>query len=178
MVKPIKRKRKMTEEQRAAAAERLAKARAARGPSKNLSVHESIRDLPDDHTLAPKKVKAWIKEQQLKLRSMKSMKNSTDRKERGAYYVEETYLNNLQSYLSSGVYKDSRFGADREKLIRYRSVVLAYDKNGMVKRTVGVFYPDIGQEWTQEMDSEYYAGRAIPNKGKVHKARRKSSQGA
>ena len=42
MVKPIKRKRKMTEEQRAAAAERLAKARAARGPSKNLSVHESM----------------------------------------------------------------------------------------------------------------------------------------
>ena len=75
MVKPIKRKRKMTEEQRAAAAERLAKARAARGPSKNLSVHESIRDLPDDHALAPKKVKAWIREQQLKLRSMKSMKN-------------------------------------------------------------------------------------------------------
>ena len=105
MVKPIKRKRKMTKEQRAAAAERLAKARAARGPSKNLSVHESIRDLPDDHTLAPKKVKAWIKEQQLKLRSMKSMKNSSDRKERGAYYVEETYLNNLQSYLLYSILK-------------------------------------------------------------------------
>ena len=178
MVKPIKRKRKMTEEQRAAAAERLAKARAARGPSKNLSVHESIRDLPDDHALSPKKVKSWIKEQQLKLRSMKSMKNSADRKERGAYYVEETYLNNLQSYLSSGVYKDSRFGADREKLIRYRSVALAYDKDGMVKRTVGVYYPDIGQEWTQEMDSEYYAGRAVPNKSKVYKTSRKRRQGA
>jgi hypothetical protein len=177
MVKTVKRKRKMTEEQRAAAAERLAKARAARGPSKNLSVHESIRDLPDDHALSPKKVRIWIKEQQLKLRSMKSMKNSSDRKERGAYYVEETYLNNLQSYLSSGFYKDSRLGADREKLIRYRSAVLAYDKDGMVKRTVGVFYPDIGEEWTQEMDNEYYGRRKVPYKSKIHKTSRKRRKG-
>ena len=171
MVKPIKRKRKMTEEQRAAAIERLAKARAARGPSQNLSIHESIRDLPDDHALSPKKVKEWIKEQQLKVRSMRAMKKSTDRKELDAYYIEETYLFNLQNYLRTGIYLDSRFGANREKQIRYRSVALAYDKNGMVKRSVGVFYPDIGCEWTQEMDNEYNAGRTIPNKSKVHKTR-------
>lgn len=163
----------MTDEQRAAAAERLAKARAAKKPSKNLSADESIRHLPDDHALSPKRVKDWIKEQKMKVSSMRSMKNSSDVKERAAFFVEETYLNNLQNYLRTGTYTDSRYGANREKLIKYRCTKLAYDKDGMVKRTIGVYYPDIGCEWTTEMDIEYYGRREIPNKGKVHKTSRK-----
>ena len=67
---PKKRKprKPMTEEQRAAASERLAKARearAAKNPNYGKSgVHESLRDLPDDHQLSPKRVKEWIKVQQ------------------------------------------------------------------------------------------------------------------
>ena len=66
---PKKRKprKSMSEEQRVAAAARLKKAREARAnknPDYGLSsVHESIRDLPDEHPLAPKKVKQWIKTQ-------------------------------------------------------------------------------------------------------------------
>ena len=37
-----KRRKPMTKEQRAAAAERLAKARAAKGASKNLSLHQAL----------------------------------------------------------------------------------------------------------------------------------------
>ena len=54
-IKPIKKprkKRQMTDEQKAAMVDRLAKARAARGPAKNLSIAESIRDLPLEHPLA------------------------------------------------------------------------------------------------------------------------------
>ena len=56
-----KRRKPMTKEQRAAAAERLAKARAAKGEPKNLSLHKNIRDLPDDHPISPAKVKKWLK---------------------------------------------------------------------------------------------------------------------
>lgn len=44
VVKTRKRRKPMSKEQRAAAAERLAKARAAKGESKNLSLHKDIRE--------------------------------------------------------------------------------------------------------------------------------------
>lgn len=49
MEKVRKKRKPMTPEQRAAAAERLALARAAKAPAKNVSIHESIRNLEDDH---------------------------------------------------------------------------------------------------------------------------------
>ena len=65
----------MTEEQRVAAAERLEKARAVRAannPDYGMSgIHESIRNLPDDHQLHPKKVKQWIKTQKDLLKTEK-----------------------------------------------------------------------------------------------------------
>ena len=59
-----KRKRKpMTPEQKAAAAERLVKARAAKAPAKNESIHPSVLSLDDDNTFSVKNVKSWIKTQ-------------------------------------------------------------------------------------------------------------------
>ena len=58
----VKRKRKpMTPEQRAAASERLALARAKRAPAKNSSVHPDVLALPDDHAVSYVKVKEWLK---------------------------------------------------------------------------------------------------------------------
>ena len=49
----IKKKRKpMTEEQKQAACERLAKARAARPPAKTSSIHHSVLARPDDDMLS------------------------------------------------------------------------------------------------------------------------------
>ena len=51
--KKLRKKRKpMTEEQKAAAIERLAKARAARGITGTKNVHPDVLALPDDHPLA------------------------------------------------------------------------------------------------------------------------------
>jgi len=61
--KPRKRRKPMTPEQKAAAAERLAKARAAKGPAKNTSLHHSLIGLSEEHILHPDKVKKWIKTQ-------------------------------------------------------------------------------------------------------------------
>ena len=66
--KKVRKKRKpMTDEQKAAAAERLEKARQARAEKNpdygQSGIHESLRDLPDDYPINPKKVKQWIKTQ-------------------------------------------------------------------------------------------------------------------
>ena len=60
--KKIRRTRKMTEEQKQAARDRLAKARANRGPSQNKLIAESVRNLPEDNPLSLKNVRSWIKE--------------------------------------------------------------------------------------------------------------------
>lgn len=151
--KPRK-KRKMTDEQKAAAVERLAKAREAKKPSQLLTVHESLRDIPDTDSFAPARVRGWIKNQSLLLKSMRSMKDSKDPKERAAYQKVEVYLANLQAYLRTGVYFDNRWGAEGQHKVTQRCVVMAYNKDGTPKRTVGVWYPDIGAVYTKEMALE------------------------
>lgn len=147
----VRKKRKpMTEEQRAAAAERLAAARAAKGPSQNLSIHESIRDLPDDHDLSPYNVKLWIKEWKLKVSSMKHYLKSKDGADRRQYIIADTYLKNMISYLDTGVWSDSRWGLNRENKTVMVCTTPAYDKNGVMKRTIGVFYADIQKVYGDE----------------------------
>ena len=58
-----KRKRKpMSEEQRAAAVERLAKAREARGHDGSSSVHPDLLEMDEDSPIHWKKVRQWVKE--------------------------------------------------------------------------------------------------------------------
>ena len=61
--KKFRKARKLTEEQKAAAAERLRKAREKKGPAQYKNVAKSVLDLPDDHYLSYKNVKKWIKTQ-------------------------------------------------------------------------------------------------------------------
>ena len=73
VVKTRKRRKPMTKEQRAAAAERLAKARAAKGEPKNLSLHKDIRNLEEDHPISPTKVKKWLKSNKEALAAARKM---------------------------------------------------------------------------------------------------------
>lgn len=172
-VKKVRKKRELTEEQKQALVERMAKAREARGPAQNLSVDESIRDLPDDHPLNPNKVKVWLKEQKGLLKALgRDAKNSKDPNIRKSYWDTETYIFNLQRYLNDGVYRDHRYGSEKQSKIRLVSAVLAYYPDGTPKRTPGVFYPDIGEEYTNEMAIEDEANyrQKILNKKRVRKA--------
>ena len=155
----VRKKRKpMTEEQKAAAAERLAKARekkAAGDPNYGQSgIHESLRNLPDDYPLHPKKVKVWIKTQKdLANAERKSVRQGI----KGALArqgVHEGYVRNMKTYLRSGDWIDMFYGEHQEHRIRHRCVALAYDKDGNPKRNVGTFYPDINMIWTQELENE------------------------
>jgi hypothetical protein len=169
-VKKPRKKRKLTEEQKAVLVERMKKAREARGPAKNLSIDESIRDLPAEHPLNPNNVKDWLKYQKDVLKSMKGFKDSKDKNERLAYYDTEAYVFNLQRYLGDGVYRDFRYGEEKQNTIRHRSVAMAYYPDGTPKRTVGVFYPDLGEEYTQEMENEDNAARKnVSNKKRLRK---------
>jgi len=167
---PKKRKRRkpMTEEQRQAAAERLEKARKARA-AKNpnygqSSIHESLRDLPDDAPINPKKVKKWIKTQKelasAERRNEKSgVKGATDRRS-----SHEAYVRNMQKYLRDGDWVDLFYGEHQEKKIGYICRGQAYywdgPKKGEPKFNVGTYYPLLGTVYTQEM---YNADNGVEN---------------
>ena len=53
-IKRPKKRKPMTEEQRQAAAERLAKAREAKGPAQYKNIHPDVVALPDEHYLSLK----------------------------------------------------------------------------------------------------------------------------
>ena len=153
----IKRKRKpMTEEQRQAAIERLAKARAKRGVTGSASIHPDLLDVDPESKIHWTKVKEWIKNGQEELRGIKSYKESKDARQRQEYISLQTYIDNLKKFLSSGIYLDYRYGERREGRMQEVCLQLAYYPDGSPKRSVGVYYPDIGQIWTKEMQEMAY----------------------
>ncbi len=149
VVKTRRSRKPITKEQRAAAAERLAKARAAKGESKNLSLHKDIRNLEEDHPISPTKVKKWLKSNKEALAAAKK-DAKTDKKANARVGQLETYVTNMERYLRTGVWLDLFYGENQEHRVRRKVTTLAYDKDGNVKREVGVIYPDIG-EYTREM---------------------------
>lgn len=170
-MKPPRKKRKLSAEQKAALVERITKARAAKKPAEQLSIHESVRNLPDDDIFSVKNIRKWIRNQKDKLSGMRSWKNSKETGQRSSYLITEGYIHNLQAYLRDGVYRDLFYGEERQYKIKYRCVTMAYYKDGTPKRTVGVLYPDIGV-YTQEMADEENASRSISNKNKIRKTSR------
>jgi len=152
----------MTEDQRAAASERLAKARevrAAKNPDYGKSgIHVSIKDLNTDHQLHPDKVKQWIKTQK---EFAKSERASVRLNTKGAVAKlanTEGYIRNMQSYLKNGDWVDDFYGEHQQGKVRRHCKALAYywsgPKKGQPKRDVDVFYPDLGCVWTKEMALE------------------------
>ena len=111
------------------------------------SIHPSLMELDEDAELHPTKVKQWIKYWNDYIKSNKKMEESNDWKQRLDYQTAKNYVSNMNSYLKSSIWVDSRFGQLREKKITQVCVVPAYDRDGLMKRTVGVYYPDIGQIW-------------------------------
>ena len=120
ITKARKPRKPMSEEQRAAAAERLALARAKKKPAENSSIHPDVAALPDDHILSAKTVKEWIKYNKEQLSSIRSYKDDSDSKRRMEYQTLETYIKNLNTYLSTGTWLDSRYGRDRANLMKFR----------------------------------------------------------
>lgn len=118
--KKVRKKRKMTEAQKAAAVARLAAARANKGPSQNKLIAENVRMLPDEHFLSLRNVRGWLKENKSFLASIRSWRTSKDSKERDQFNRTETYVANMEAYLRGGVWLDLFYGPRQENKIRYK----------------------------------------------------------
>lgn len=111
-------------------------------------IHPSLLDLDEDSELHPSKVKAWIS--QWKKLASTTKKNEPPTREQ---VDAQTYVYNMQIYLKSGVWLDSHFGERRNKKIAPVCLTLAYDKDGLIKRSEGVYYRDIKRVWTKDLES-------------------------
>ena len=148
----------MSDEQRAAAAARLEKARAARAEKNpdygKSGVHESLQNLPDDYQLSPKTVKQWIKTQKDLMSSERAAVRQNVKGALARLASHEGYIRNLQRYLRDGDWIDNFYGEHQEKKMGWRCTALAYYDNGTPKRDIGTYYPDMGCISTQEMFNE------------------------
>ena len=119
-------RRKMTEEQKAAAAERLRVAREKRlrdNPPKYANVHPSVLEKGDDHPFSRKKVVQWIKTQKSLLASERG---NVRRKVKGAEskVADHTaYIRHCEWYLRNGDWIDDRYGEYQEKKTKWITVV-------------------------------------------------------
>ena len=175
-----KTRKPMTEEQRAAAAKRLEKARekrAEKNPDYGQSgIHPTLRDLPEDYPTHPKKVKVWIKTQKALASDERAVVKQGIK---GAYARQcshEGYVRNMVKYLRDGDWVDNFYGEHQEKRIQWRSLAMAYDENGTSKRVPGTYYPDMGMVYTEDKRNENTETRKPRkrNTGTVEKKKRKS----
>lgn len=146
-----KRRKPMSEEQKAAAAERLRIAREKRlaeNPPVYKSIHPDVLALDDDHPWHHLKVKEWIKTQKNLLAAEKQNLRGKDSKGSLAKVASiEGYIRNLDNYLKSGTYLDLFWGEFAENKVMQVCHNYAYDKEGNRKRTHGVYYADINAVW-------------------------------
>lgn len=159
----VRKKRKpMTAEQRVAAAARLEKAREKRkeqNPDYGQSgIHESIRNLPDEHMLSPKKVKQWVKTQKDLLSSAKRDVRAKVKGADARAASHEGYIRSMVKYLRDGDWVDNFCGEYQDKKMTRRCVAQAYywygPKKGEPKYDIGTYYPMLGNVYTQEMFNE------------------------
>ena len=120
--KPKKKRKPMTEEQRKAAAERLAVARAKKAPSQNTSIHPSVLALPDDHYLSYKNVKGWIKTNKELVSGLRGDVRRDVKGAKAKLHSKEGYVRNMQHYLKHGDWIDNFYGEYEEKKVQWVTI--------------------------------------------------------
>ena len=107
-------RRKLTQAQKQAAAERLAAARAKKGEPKYSQYDSRVVNLPDDHKLSFKKVRSWIKTNKAKLPLLKKAVRQKERGSIAKLAIVEGYISNMEGYLRHGIWLDLFYGEDQE----------------------------------------------------------------
>ena len=157
VIKRRKRRKPLTPEQKVAAAERLEKAREARA-AKNpdygvTNIHPSLRDLPEEHPLHPKKVRQWIKTQKEIVTSERAAERQKVKGAKAKRCSAEAYIRDMKTYLRNGDWISYFYGEYEQHKTKLKCVAMAYNTDGTPKRDVDMWYPDIGV-YTQEMYNE------------------------
>ena len=109
-------RRKLTKQQKEAAAARLAAARAKKGEPKYSQYDSKVVNLPEDHKLSFKKVRQWIKANKEKLPLLKKAVRLKERGSIAKLAIIEGYISNMESYLRNGLWLDLFYGEDQEHL--------------------------------------------------------------
>ena len=107
-------RRKLTQQQKEAAAARLAAARAKKGEPKYSQYNQRVVNLPDDHKLSFKKVRSWIKTNKAKVPALKKAVRLKERGSIARLAITEGYISNMETYLRTGLWLDLFYGEDQE----------------------------------------------------------------
>jgi len=168
--KKFRKKRKpMSPEQKAAAVERLAKAREKRmqeNPPEYKSIHPDVLKLDDDDNLSLKNVRSWIKTQKELLSSYKRDERAGIKGATAKVAATEGYIRNLQRYIQTGTYLDMFWGEHAQNRMKQVCLVMAYYPCGTPKRNHGTYYADIGMEWDSLTMNEFDYTPEKPKKQK------------
>jgi hypothetical protein len=162
-VKPLKKKRKLSEEHKEKLRARLAEMRAKRKPAEYKNVAKSVLALPDDDKYSMKSVKEWIKESKEQVaaynKTARSMRISPQDKQKAANLAEhkKAYIRYCEHYLKTGDWIGMFSGKEETQKVVPKCIAMAYYPDGTPKRSVGVWYPDIEMIWTKDMDERDYA---------------------
>ena len=161
-MKPIKKKRKLSEEAREKLRERLAAMRAKKKPADYKNVAKSVLELSDDDKYSFKNVKEWIKHSKDLVseytKTARSRVTTPQDKQKASNAADhkKVYIRELEYYLKSGDYISYFSGQDETNKVSPRCVAMAFYPDGTPKRSVGVFYPDINMVWTQDLDESEF----------------------
>ena len=122
MVKIKRRRKPMTPEQKAAAVERLAKAREAKGPAQHQNIHPEVLAKPDDHFLSLKNVRSWIKSNKEQLSSLRGEVRRDVKGAKSRFHSIEGYIRHMQHYLKHGDWIDNAYGEHQEKSVKWVTI--------------------------------------------------------
>ena len=162
-LKPLKKKRELSEEAREKMRARLAAMRAKKKPADYKNIAESVLALPDDDKYSFKNVKTWIKHSKdlvleyNKIARSRVSSSQEAQKASNAADHKKVYIRELEYYLKSGDFISYFSGQDEATKVIPRCVSMAYYDDGTPKRSVGVFYPDINAVWTKDMDETMFS---------------------
>ena len=161
-MKPLKKKRQLTEETKEKLRARLAEMRAKRKPAEYKNIAKSVLALSEDDKYSMKNVKEWIKESKDKVAELskiaRSIKSAPLEKQKAAAGVDhkKAYIRYCEYYLKTGDWISMFSGANESQKVIPRCIAMAYHPDGTPKRSVGIFYPDINAVWTSGMDESEY----------------------
>ena len=162
-MKPLKKKRKLSEEHKEKLRARLAEMRAKKKPAEYKNIAKSVLDLPDDDKYSMKNVKEWIKEAKDQVaafnKTARSLRISPQDKQKAANSAEhkKAYIRYCEHYLKTGDWIGMFSGKEENHKVVPKCIAMAYYPDGTPKRTVGIFYEDINMIWSKDMDERDYA---------------------
>jgi uncharacterized protein YdhG (YjbR/CyaY superfamily) len=161
-LKPLKKKREISDEAREKMRARLAAMRAKKKPADYKNIAESVLALPDDDKYSFKNVKEWIKHSKdlvleyNKIARSRASSSQEAQKASTAADHKKVYIRDLEYYLKSGDFISYFSGQDENQKVIPKCIAMAYYSDGCPKRSCGVFYEDINMVWTRDMDESEF----------------------